>query len=69
MIFVRIVNTAAAVDAAFVIIMIIEPRRLTHWGRDKMADILQTTFLINFIAWKILYFDWNSTDICFQNYN
>ena len=30
---------------------------LTHWGQDKMGDILQTIFNIQFRQWKYLYFD------------
>ena len=30
---------------------------------DKMAAILQTTFSLVFREWKLLYFDWNFTEI------
>ena len=42
---------------------------LTHWGRDKMAGILQMT-LSNAFSWmEILNFDWNFTEVCSQGSN
>ena len=41
---------------------------LTHWGRDKMDAILQTTFLDYFLLWKLLYFYSNSTQIYSQRF-
>ena len=29
-------------------------KELTHWGRDKMATIFQTTFEIHFLEWKCI---------------
>ena len=37
-----------------------KPLLLTHWGRDKMATILQTTF--SFLSWKCFNFEYNLTD-------
>ena len=34
------------------------------WGLDKMADILQTTFLYAFPWQKIVCFDSSSTEVC-----
>ena len=34
---------------------------LAHWGRDKIATILQTAFTNSFREWKPLHFDWNFT--------
>ena len=31
---------------------------LTHWGRDKMADISQTIFSNAFLEWKCMDFAW-----------
>ena len=37
---------------------------LTHYCRDTMADIFQTTFQIDFLQWKqLFYFDSNFTEI------
>ena len=33
------------------------PLQLTHWGRDKMCAIFQTTFSNTFLQWKCIYFD------------
>ena len=41
---------------------------LTHWGRDKTAAILQMTFQIHFLEWKLLYFDSNLT-VCSHRSN
>ena len=30
---------------------------LTHWGRDKMAAIFQTTFQMDFLEWKFMNFE------------
>ena len=38
---------------------------LTHWGRDKMAAIFQTTFLKSiFLNEKCINFNWNFTEVC-----
>ena len=37
---------------------------LTHWGRGKMATILQPTFSNSFCLWKLFYSDSNFTE-CF----
>ena len=29
----------------------------THWGRDKMADIFQTTIYMHFLEWRCMNFD------------
>ena len=42
---------------------------LTHWGWDKMDNILQTTFSNIFSYWKCLNFDYNFTEICSQGSN
>ena len=42
---------------------------LTHWGRNKMAAIFQTTFSNAFFEWKCMNFDWNFTEICSQGSN
>ena len=47
-------------------IQLIDCIGLTHWGRDKMADILHTIFKIQFHQWKCLYFDSNFIAICSQ---
>ena len=41
-----------------------DPLILTHWGRDKMADIIQTTFSNAFSWMKMCEFDWNFTEVC-----
>ena len=41
---------------------------LVHWGRDKMAAIFQTIFFkIDFLEWKVSYFDPHSTEVFFYN--
>ena len=37
---------------------------LTHWGRDKMAAIFQTTFSNGFFEWKCMNFDYHFTGVC-----
>ena len=37
---------------------------LTHWGRDKMTTILQKTFGIHFLLWKLTNVAYNFTEIC-----
>ena len=37
---------------------------LTHWGWNKMAAILQTTFQMHFLEWKCLHFMLNFNEIC-----
>ena len=37
---------------------------LTHWGRDKMDAISQTTLSNAFLEWKCFNFDSNFTEIC-----
>ena len=39
-------------------------KELTHWGRDKMNTISQTTFQAHFHEWKCLNSDWNFTEVC-----
>ena len=41
----------------------------THWGQEKMATILQTTFSIWLSCMKIVAFDANFTEICSQGFN
>ena len=38
----------------------------TDLGRDKVADVLQTTFSNSFLVWKLLPFESNLTDIISQ---
>ena len=38
-------------------------RYLTHWGRDKMADISQMTFEMHFLEWKCINFIYDFTDV------
>ena len=35
----------------------------THWGWDKIVDISQTTFKVNFLKWKYMNFDWCFTKV------
>ena len=37
--------------------------KLTHWERNKMANIFQTAFQMHFLEWKCLNFDHNMTDV------
>ena len=37
---------------------------LTHWGRDKIAAIFQTTFQMHFLEWKCKNFDQDFTEVC-----
>ena len=37
---------------------------LTHWGRDKIAVIFQTTFSNAFHEWNYVHFDWYFTELC-----
>ena len=38
---------------------------LTHWGRDKMDAIFQTTFFqMDFLEWKCMNFDNNFIEVC-----
>ena len=39
---------------------------LTHWYWDKMADIFQTTFLMHFLKWQYINFDWVFIEMCSQ---
>ena len=39
---------------------------LKHGGRDKMADISQTTFSNAFLEWKFMSFFWYFTNVCSQ---
>ena len=39
---------------------------LTNQGLDKMDAIYQMTFSIDFLIWKLLYFDSNFTEISLQ---
>ena len=36
----------------------------THWGRDKMAAISQTTFSNTFLEWKYMNFAYDFTEVC-----
>ena len=38
-------------------------RRLTYWGRDKMAAIFQTTIQNGFSERKYMNFDWHFTEV------
>ena len=42
---------------------------LTHWGRDKMAAIFQTTFSNAFSWMKYMNFDRDFTEVCSQGSN
>ena len=42
---------------------------LTHWGRDKTAAISHTPFSNAFSWMKTLYFNYDSTEFCFQRSN
>ena len=44
-------------------------RVLTHWGRDKMATIFQTTFSNAFLEWKFINFESDFTEVCSQGAN
>ena len=37
---------------------------LTHWGRDKMAAIIQQHFEMDFLEWKCMNFASDFTEIC-----
>ena len=39
---------------------------LTHWGRDKMAAIFQTTFSTHFLELKYINFGYDFTEVCSQ---
>ena len=45
---------------------ITRPQWVTHWGLNKMANILQTTFTntFSFVEWKLLYFASNIPKVC-----
>ena len=36
----------------------------THWRRDEMAVIFQTTFSNAFSEWKYINFDWDFAEVC-----
>ena len=45
---------------------IIECYNITHWSRDQMAAIAQTTFSAYFLVWKLLHFDSKYNEICLK---